>query len=704
MNTDIAIKSAKQDALGRTKFARSLALALSRRKVSDDSIVVGLEGPWGCGKTSVKNMALEALQAPPGVEFDVLDFNPWKFSGRDSILRGFFSNMTAALSRGESKPQQGRIARTLRRYSDYLEVGAAASDIVGGFVPMARLFGGAMRTTNRLVSATGAAIKAPGVSAPQTIQEVKEEFAKLLKARNRPLLVVMDDLDRLQNQEVAEIFQLVKGCADLPGLTYLLLYQRTHILDSLKGIVPGSPAAYLGKMIQVEFTVPVADQRTMQRFFTTRLDQVIDAAGKVRGKDPKRFARIFCWGIRPYIRTIRDINRLISSLEFQIGLMTEAGALNANPLDLLMLEVLRLNEPGVFAGIAERPEELIHPLIAFGHIRQEDLKRTAVGLLDAADADKKDSVRALIVELFPQTAQAFELQKDEGKYEDWGKDLRVCHKDMFDRYFQLTLLATDLSHAEFDALLEGAGDSESTVKRLRSLKERGLLEAALVRLSEAEEEIPADKVLGFAVAIYDIGDDLAYPENSDPVWDVPLTAIGMVSAAVKRLTNGGDWVPSLVEVFNGTNGLYFPVWEAGMLRDRVERREAPPGERIPSTDQVTELEAIAGKKLKQAANDGRLLDVPQLARILLWWRRTGGLEFLKAWVAQAICTQHGLLRILTAFLGRDALETPKQRIGFLEEFVSRGALEQEVKKVKMAGLSDIERRALKTLKKGLEEK
>ena len=60
-SADRPIISGKDDLLGITDFAESLASAIKGWK-GKNSLVIALYGTWGSGKTSVKNVAIEALK------------------------------------------------------------------------------------------------------------------------------------------------------------------------------------------------------------------------------------------------------------------------------------------------------------------------------------------------------------------------------------------------------------------------------------------------------------------------------------------------------------------------------------------------------------------------------------------------------------------------------------------------------------------
>jgi predicted KAP-like P-loop ATPase len=58
-SSDKPIVSKQQDVLGRARFAEQLARDLQGWN-GKDSLVVALYGAWGSGKTSLKNIVLEA--------------------------------------------------------------------------------------------------------------------------------------------------------------------------------------------------------------------------------------------------------------------------------------------------------------------------------------------------------------------------------------------------------------------------------------------------------------------------------------------------------------------------------------------------------------------------------------------------------------------------------------------------------------------
>jgi predicted KAP-like P-loop ATPase len=59
---------------------------------ADESIIIGLNGEWGSGKSSVINLIKQCINNNnDNTDKPVMiDFNPWMFSRRDDITKYFF--------------------------------------------------------------------------------------------------------------------------------------------------------------------------------------------------------------------------------------------------------------------------------------------------------------------------------------------------------------------------------------------------------------------------------------------------------------------------------------------------------------------------------------------------------------------------------------------------------------------------------------
>ena len=102
-NPDRPIKFPHEDSLNRKSFAKYIAKAILESQTKD-SLVIGLLGEWGSGKTSLVNMTIDYINTiSDSLEQDekpiIIYFNPWNFSGQNQLISQFFNKLSFTLER-----------------------------------------------------------------------------------------------------------------------------------------------------------------------------------------------------------------------------------------------------------------------------------------------------------------------------------------------------------------------------------------------------------------------------------------------------------------------------------------------------------------------------------------------------------------------------------------------------------------------------
>ena len=94
---DKPISEEKDDKFQRYNFSKRIAETIINR-TSSDSIVIGLYGAWGEGKTSVLNFIKQELNPhhPSVIHFT---FNPWRFTDEAALLTSFFNTLASELKK-----------------------------------------------------------------------------------------------------------------------------------------------------------------------------------------------------------------------------------------------------------------------------------------------------------------------------------------------------------------------------------------------------------------------------------------------------------------------------------------------------------------------------------------------------------------------------------------------------------------------------
>ena len=96
--SDTPIIDPAQDKFGRWPFAQRIAQTIVSR-TDPSSIIIGIYGSWGDGKTTVLNFIEHELnQHQEVVSFT---FNPWRFADEPKMLLGFFHSLADAVGKSE---------------------------------------------------------------------------------------------------------------------------------------------------------------------------------------------------------------------------------------------------------------------------------------------------------------------------------------------------------------------------------------------------------------------------------------------------------------------------------------------------------------------------------------------------------------------------------------------------------------------------
>jgi predicted KAP-like P-loop ATPase len=736
-SADRPIRSKSEDLLGRSAFAESLADVVEGW-TGNDSLVIGLYGPWGIGKSSIKNMVMEHLREKGPEAPVVVEFNPWQWAAQDQLAAAFFREIGLALGKNDASEDAKKQSARFAAYAAYLKVG---SHLASGVRPLlafsiatAGLFGlgGAFLKASWLkpylaVSGTAALVlaaiikwstdfaeKAAAAFASsqklkeRSLQETKAEVGEILKNLKKPILVVVDDFDRLTADEVRLIFQLVKANADFPNLVYLMLFQRDIVEKNLEKATSGTGKDFIEKIVQIGFDVPQVEQTKLQRVLFAGLSEALAAPEFSKNFNSVRWGNLFSVGLAPYFRTLRDVYRFLGVLDVQIAGMAPRGSLEVNPIDLIALEVLRVFEPTVYNLLPRNKEGLtrVHDQRigkTMTDIQREDQLRLEA-LVAAAQPSSKPQAEETLKQLFPKVSV--------GNQERFYRELRVCHSDVFDRYFLLSIPEGDISQADLDDLLASTNDREQLVAKFNALRNLGLLAVVLNRLEAYKQEISLANAVPFLAALFDIGDDL--PEEQTGFLQ---TSTWMHASRIIRwyLLNEPDVAKRhsyLAEAIKISEGLYLPVMKVALETDSQKEGRVP-SERLLDDASVDDLKAMLVARVRSAAESGKLESHPKLGTLLGIWAEWTGSDEPKLWVDNFTQTARGLVVFLEAMTGKTIssgsgdsgpTESWYVQLKEVEKFIDPETVSSRLERLRPQAQNESETRALKAFDQALDRR
>jgi predicted KAP-like P-loop ATPase len=733
---DRPIETRAEDLLGRRNFAETLA-DLLRRWRGRDSLVVALYGAWGSGKSSVKNMVRDALAG--GDAPTIVEFNPWQLSTRDEITSAFFREVGIALDRDRRpKRDRRRVARLWRAYAAYLNVGASFARLVRsravlvlvavvftalgvslahlppeviGILAALVIATALLKPLRDVVAAIAAVAEARERLESKSLSEVKDELAAALRKLNSPLIVVMDDVDRLTGAETREVMQLVKANADFPNLVYLLLLHRESVERSLEEVSPISGRDFLEKIVQVPFDVPEVEQERVDDILVAGLSRILQSKGARERFDLQRCQNLYLGCLQPYFRSLRSVYRFLSTFAFHTTLFTSGESFEVNPIDLIALEVLRVFEPDVYRAIAQRKGPLTST--SEGGRGEEEPRRKAIETIFDV-AEKRSVVQEIVSALFPRVERLFGGSGYSADFDDtWFREGRVCSAQLFDRYFKLAIPSGDISQATLDRLRRATGNRDELRSELRALAAAGQLGTAMNRLEAYKEDVPLDDAVPFVTALMDIGDEL--PSDKGGVFSIgaDMHASRIIYWFLRREPDEGRRLEVLREAIKTTDGLYLPVFKVSLEEGTRKEGERERSAKLVGDAGLAELQRLCLEKIRAAANDGRLERHPRLAYILFRWREWGDAEEPREFCRRLAPTREGAVSLVAAFLQESRSWGMQDRVArrnlyfrpsLLAEFVEPETVEGTLETVPLESLADDQRQAVVVFRAAMERR
>ena len=288
---DNPIRLSQDDLLGRADAAESFAhhvLALD----ASEGAAVGIFGPWGSGKTSFVNLARPEFDRA-GVP--VLDFNPWLFSGTEQLVGRFFVELSAQMSeRGNLED----IVAAIGKYGDRL---SGPAGILGS------LLGGPLAGQSASVL-----LKAIGdlANPPESVNRLRDNVVQALVERDKPIVVVLDDVDRLSGSEIRDVFKLVRLTASFPNIVYIVPCDRLRVERALDEKEQGlSGSDYLEKIIQLNYDLPAVSDQMLREQIDAAIHTALDGIEECGSLDPQVWPFIRNFIVQPLMGSMRDVRR-----------------------------------------------------------------------------------------------------------------------------------------------------------------------------------------------------------------------------------------------------------------------------------------------------------------------------------------------------------------------------------------------------------
>jgi len=226
--SDEPIKSYNEDLLNRGPFIHGLFEEIQNLNITD-SFVFGLYGNWGDGKSSILNLLIREINDEGN--FIVVSYNPWNFKDDEAMINGFFNALENAFNKIYIFPNLKKI---IINYQSLITSGLSKIGLPINF----NLKG-------------------------NSIEEEREKIENYITNTNKKLIIIIDEIDRLEKNELKMIFKLVRSNSKFKNSIFLLSLDNNQVKKVLE---TDNDDGLLQKTIQKQILLPKIQPYFIEKF------------------------------------------------------------------------------------------------------------------------------------------------------------------------------------------------------------------------------------------------------------------------------------------------------------------------------------------------------------------------------------------------------------------------------------------------------
>lgn len=418
---NLPIYGKQDDFLERDKFVQYTVRELLETNTSEVSFTYGINAPWGTGKTSFINLMKCYLESDYII---TIDFNPWLYAAEKDLVTALFDELSNTL-----KQYDRSLGKKLIDYSKLLSA-----------------FG--TPETKMISSLLGLARKEDG-----SLKEKKRQITEAIKKIKKRIVIFIDDLDRLEADEILEMLKLIRNISDFPNMYIVAAYDKAYVIKCIEEKIKFGSINYIDKIFEHEYSLTPCSNESLRRALVDKLKRGIhlDSDGLfnyIMNHDNK---------VLNALSDLREVyrlsNRIVSA--YKLSYSPEIySSRRIHKIDLLLFEFFKMKYPVVYSLFEQKWHEILEPDPQVNNSFYKLYRSNNVGgYLDFIQYLRYHQKDMCVNEFDINTidmifSELFE-QQDNGKDEGF----RIRNTKWFNRYLNLTQLKTDITEHEFDEVM-----------------------------------------------------------------------------------------------------------------------------------------------------------------------------------------------------------------------------------------------------------
>lgn len=301
----------------------------SHGKKARHSFVIHIGEHYGQGKTSfllmLENEVKKCMDKKPAV---YINFEPWLCDTETGIITEFFS-----IFRENLKEMLPELDKTVRDYATLLlsSVGYSSSGFSIDFASLGMKNVGSLKSNH---------------------DRIREELQKI----NRPIIITIDDVDRLQSKELMMVLKLIRDTADFPNVFYIVAADNIHLKKMLNIQHIDDAETYLEKFFNLEFLLPANENIAFNeliknlrvKFEVLQIQDTENCLQKI----------INVPHIKDVFSNMRDVYRFLNTYFLAIDSMNDVKEIDI--FDLFLLTVIQIEDMEYYVQLRDNSLNILN--------------------------------------------------------------------------------------------------------------------------------------------------------------------------------------------------------------------------------------------------------------------------------------------------------------------------------------------------------
>lgn len=203
------------------------------------AFTIGINAVWGYGKSSFLNKFKKdyTFRNPETIVFW---YRVWKNKGENAIIENFFEELSNIL-----KPYSGEINSEFKGYVD--SILQLPSNELGKLIAMGR----------------------DAINGNETLEEYFIRINQSILKIDKQIIVLLDDLDRLEKDEILTTLKLIRTLSDFNNLIFIIGYDRKYLVETIEKPKDN----YLDKVFNVEINLLPFDENLITQMLYKEIDK-----------------------------------------------------------------------------------------------------------------------------------------------------------------------------------------------------------------------------------------------------------------------------------------------------------------------------------------------------------------------------------------------------------------------------------------------